>query len=932
MKTTAPWKNLSAWVLLLILPPLIAFWQWRHRLPDLYAGRLAELEQTARDLASGGQLQTEHRRMLIHAGRTLVADLNRNDWIASRPLRLPWQMQRFTDLQIAVFDREGALFSPPEASAQAKFLWKKLWLHVQAGEIPLKELPAFQRLFGPRFDNELFSWENLGYTQFSHQGSGLIFWKRGPGRSGVFLHSFGPQNPLTPWKFWLNHSRNLISGDIWVIDTQTRRMIGSRKAAPEEKRLFRRILWGQRTGMEVSRSNLYLVAGGKDRFLVVVGFSRPFQRLEAMDGLTVALLFLLVPLAIIISRYGSPADLPLSLRLVLLFGIVVTLPIIPMAGTTLEALGAHQARILDLIQDRHLGRLRDLDSVFAAYMEKEDHLCRNLSSKVRNASSLESIREILEEGRCAEHFWDYQLIDSAGRMILASRVTHGLTSMGEMFLRGMQSRYLGEAKTFDTSVVMAMTPLLRSSVLSFASLSDRPDRWTFLTTGTDMGLVFWSVFPPVGPGLPSAVVLGGLPNAVRTGFLQTLPAGTYAYDNLQQRWFPRSPPVPCPGSLLGSGLQQPQGGSRVILSRGRRFLMTLLPSGKPELRQIAFLTCTDLDAAEAGVKWLRFQDLVLILVCFFLVGVAVRILSRLFLVPIQKLSEGVAAIQGGDQAFRLPLLGSDEFGQVGIALNQMLEDLGEHDRAARVQTNLIPRHPLSLPGFETALRYLPLNGLAGDYADTISRPDDTLFLTVGDVTGHGVGAALMAAMAKMICHTACLEKIRLPDLVFRLGRVVHQVGGRRQMMTFFCADLDGKTGVLEWIVAGHPYPILVHPDGRLEELQMKGYPLGFFSNKPFSSISQTLPVGAALVVYTDGLIEALSESGEMFGYQRLEAVLSGSPLRSAEELADRIMAAHAVHAGSVLPNDDTTLVIVYRPEGGAAQGKRVRLSALKNFF
>lgn len=125
-----------------------------------------------------------------------------------------------------------------------------------------------------------------------------------------------------------------------------------------------------------------------------------------------------------------------------------------------------------------------------------------------------------------------------------------------------------------------------------------------------------------------------------------------------------------------------------------------------------------------------------------------RLISSLFLVPIADLANGVVAIRHREDTYRIPLRRNDEFGVVVSAFNRLLGDLKELQYGRVVQESLLPAQPIYIPGYELHFFRAPATDLAGDYHDYFLLPDGRLVGMLGDVTGHGISAALAMAMAK----------------------------------------------------------------------------------------------------------------------------------------------------------------------------------------
>lgn len=234
----------------------------------------------------------------------------------------------------------------------------------------------------------------------------------------------------------------------------------------------------------------------------------------------------------------------------------------------------------------------------------------------------------------------------------------------------------------------------------------------------------------------------------------------------------------------------------------------------------------------------------------------------------------------------------------------------ELEVARELQAALLPRDMPSVPGWSFAHSYRTANEVGGDYYDMMPLPDGRLALIVGDASGHGMGAGLVMAIANATLKTA-IDLDPSPELVAALlNRAIWRIGTKRTFMSVFYAVLDPQTGSLEYVCAGHPFPLLRRQDGSVEELGCGGLPLGMRERLPLTPRTVELRPGDLLVFYTDGLAEAIDASGHAFSYDRIAELLTdgGAPW----SLHDRILASFDRHVGDEPLRDDLTLMITER--------------------
>jgi hypothetical protein len=235
----------------------------------------------------------------------------------------------------------------------------------------------------------------------------------------------------------------------------------------------------------------------------------------------------------------------------------------------------------------------------------------------------------------------------------------------------------------------------------------------------------------------------------------------------------------------------------------------------------------------------------------------------------------------------------------------------ELEVARQLQKELLPAVAPSVPGYEFAHSYRTANEVGGDYYNFAHLPDGRLALMIGDASGHGIAAGLLMAIANATLKTA-IEIDPDPRRVARLlNSTLYGTGDRRAFMTLFYAVLDPSAGDLDYICAGHPFPVLRKAGGAIEELGRGSLPLGMKESTPVAAERSRLDPGDLLVLFTDGLPEAVGDRDRgAFGFGRMRELLAEAG--SAARVHDRILVAFDQHVGGRPLNDDYTLVVVAR--------------------
>jgi sigma-B regulation protein RsbU (phosphoserine phosphatase) len=246
--------------------------------------------------------------------------------------------------------------------------------------------------------------------------------------------------------------------------------------------------------------------------------------------------------------------------------------------------------------------------------------------------------------------------------------------------------------------------------------------------------------------------------------------------------------------------------------------------------------------------------------------------------------------------------------------------------ARELQAELLPHGAIELAGYGFAHSYRTANEVGGDYYEVVRLPDGRVALMVGDATGHGMASGLVMAIANATLKTALDLDPDPRRVIAVLNRTLCRTGTRRTFMTVFYALLTPGAGELISVCAGHPFPLLRRAGGRLEELGRGGLPLGVRDELAPEPQEVTLAPGDLLVLYTDGLAEAVNAQAEAFGYERIAELTrpGGTP----QAVHDRILAAFDAHVGEEPLRDDLTLLVMAR-EGEAAASVRPADAAAK---
>lgn len=235
----------------------------------------------------------------------------------------------------------------------------------------------------------------------------------------------------------------------------------------------------------------------------------------------------------------------------------------------------------------------------------------------------------------------------------------------------------------------------------------------------------------------------------------------------------------------------------------------------------------------------------------------------------------------------------------------------EIDAANRIQAALLPLESPDVAGASVASHYRAATEIGGDYFDFLHQPNGQIGIAFGDVSGHGLTSGIVMAMAKAALLVQLNNDPSPRTVMHVLNDIVIRTAPKRILMTFFFGLLDARSHKLRFSSAGHLDPYVFRAaSGKLESLSSWGFPLGVRRREAFREHTVEFSAGDRLILYSDGLIEALDDDGEPFGFDRFEQTLLQSGHLGAEDIKKTLLAAVKKFTRNRPPEDDQTLVVV----------------------
>jgi sigma-B regulation protein RsbU (phosphoserine phosphatase) len=290
---------------------------------------------------------------------------------------------------------------------------------------------------------------------------------------------------------------------------------------------------------------------------------------------------------------------------------------------------------------------------------------------------------------------------------------------------------------------------------------------------------------------------------------------------------------------------------------------------------------------------------------------------------IREVSIAAEQVAKGDYGKPLPVKTKDEVGELTSSFNSMVQQLKERmemkeamNLAMEVQQNLLPKKMPQIKGLEIAARSIYCDETGGDLYDFLEVDDGNggrIGIAVGDVSGHGIPAALLMATVRAFLKSRVSQPGSPAEIIYDVNRLItHDTGDTGQFMTLFYAVFDTGNKELQWVRAGHE-PAIFYDPAKDEFKELNGYGMALGLDGKFKyreNMLDGLTMGQLLLIGTDGLWETQSQSGEMFGKDRIKALIKKNANASPAKILEAIISALREFRGLMKQEDDVTLAVI----------------------
>ncbi|MFQ5655606.1 MAG: PP2C family protein-serine/threonine phosphatase [Planctomycetota bacterium] len=360
----------------------------------------------------------------------------------------------------------------------------------------------------------------------------------------------------------------------------------------------------------------------------------------------------------------------------------------------------------------------------------------------------------------------------------------------------------------------------------------------------------------------------------------------------------------------------------------RSYECAIFSDGRPAGFVRVFLSAEAIDELRDEVL----STVVLIILLAVVVGIPLVLVVGSFLTrPIRSLRRDMSIVAAGDLAHKSVIHTGDELETLAYAFNRMTAHLAEaQDQEARrqalerelaiatsIQTALLPDRIPKVAGYEVFPHYASAREVGGDYYDFIRLDDSAFGIVVADVSGKGVPGSLVMTMTRSLVRMAARDTSDLTEILSRVNGSLSRDMTRGMFVTLIYAHVDAAAGRVTIARAGHnPAYLYRSRERELVAVQPPGIALGMDRSDLFARTLKAqefaIDAGDFLVLYTDGVIEAMDAEGREYSSERFAGVLTGSHGLGAREIVERVLADLKSHTRGAEPSDDVTLLVLKR--------------------
>lgn len=788
------------------------------------------------------------------------------------------------DLAFYQFDKNSKLIQT--APAKATNLWLMRNLFPALRETDLRKMPQHRRNldkkiefafgYGKDLNSIRENPETLVNTVFNDQ-AGIIAWTSRPNGGLIIVCQQIPDDT----SIFRIQTRNMLRQDglarVGLLNQNY--ILDQSLAARARKNVdLRSSDSGNFAGLFWTFSNL---RSAKTVYAAFSDKTNPYARALQMTRLLFMILAIAITLLLVIA--GSESTISLKKLVISMFFASSLLPLSGIAFTALDNLDVYTQIHINKVRSANEKTLGNIVQNFTSYLTscssnllKMTAVPGNGNNDIRTSKMLAAVERAFPGAKIS-------LRNSAGEIMFknCTESSSGRETVFKSLSRRIVERYDPERLNETTySGNPFSDALVRKDDMGFGTLLNYPDRLQLVSTGNSDFMLFFRLLPPSVGSCAVVIVELSTFNTVKS-YLKTT----------------RSTPMTIDGSTLQLSAFYPDGYRWTLPPPAKQQKITLdlaetaYATGKAQFCRftgsdngfalcvpvaelannclVAFCSAQPLDEALSHMKK---GILLATLLALVLIASIAFWLSRQLIAPLAQLEHGIQALSKRSFEVRLPAPpGKDELSGLFTAFNEMMAESYDMQIAHSVQEGLVPSEFPQLADYSMFGMLSPASDLGGDCLDCFALPDGKLLFLVGDITGHGVGSALIMAFSRAITfHWSQTSQLSPTSLTDQIDHMLRENRTQRMFMGVICGVLDIVSNRVELVVKGHIYPLKISADGTTRWIGKPAYPLGIAKPAPASSVIIDMAPGDGLLCMTDGFLEAYNRNMRPIGFEGIE--------------------------------------------------------------
>lgn len=858
--------------------------------------------------------ESHPKQIFLSAFKETYAHLAKSGRNPEMALPVANPFKRKIEGAFCLFNQQKKLIDLGWGKISSRYAYSVLWNYFTGTALTRTHQKLFKSLMGNAFSPQAVK-NQPGILSLIHgdRGTGSLIWKKLPKGGGLLFHLPKIPGAFDTAKIHLRRSR---AGNPLSLYFPAEKEWDLPPDAPEVWRTIFNVGLRQRGGTFACETMIHRLERHPEGFWIMQSGRIPEEKWwRNFQVISQAILLLSLVVCFFSLQMGCQEALSLLAKIVIVFLVCFTIPSLLLIFLEILSFQFETEKIQDNAHQKNIGRMQKVDLQFQEALDRyTDSFAHLAQSEGIRRSDHREIRQFLTREGGSGGFGIIQTHNLHGKVLFSSAGNSMFRQWIELMAKEILRHSLDAPIPLPGNEVERMVQnVILSPRLGLGWIFDHPGVPNNFILGPTGFTFLWAAFQP-RPNEPTAFVCVSRYNhrLIADFLTQRLSPGVWAFNASNHTWFPAQPKaMPIRSLALQSSLARRP--LKVVFPvAGNQYLISAYPSLL--VSDHVFLTISSLTGPLQQAENEKRQLWGIMCVLLLLGGGMAFFTHQSFLVPIKWLSKGISLLV--DRRFRkhVPDLGNDEMGILGREINHLFDEMNEVERAREVQQGFLPALQHDFEDFQIALYNSSATDLGGDYCDFISLSPSEKFYIVGDVTGHGISAALVTAMMKTTCHLVLQETKDLKTLLKKMSTVLFSGVNRQKKMTTHVGLLDLERGLLTWSNAGHLFPYYCRSNGEIEHEELIQPPPGFRKGIVWETQELHLQPGELFVVYTDGITETADPDGEFFGFDRLQKAISRHRHLAPQPFIQALIEEQRRFSKQTATDDDVTLLVLKRKE------------------